>query len=366
MRVEFLIENIEKYLPQISKIIPLHSQVPVLSNLLLEANKEGFFIYSTNLETGIRVKVPAKIEEEGAICVPGKQFIETLSSLPKDKASILLEKETLKLTCRNNSVSFQTIAKEEFPSIFEEKGEEVGSFSKQELENIFSGLIFSVSLDESRPELTGVLVKQKEGEVDFVATDGFRLSVKKTKEGETSLDSGMILPSKLINEALLLKSENNVKLLIYKKANQVIFENEDVILVGRLINGIFPNYEKVIPKSTKTTLTLDHEDFSQKIKLISIFARESSNIVNIQIKEGDIILKSQSLGVGEGEAKIEGTKEGEDNEIAFNIKFLQDFLKNVSGKTVKMSLSSPIEPCLFEVGEHKDFFHVIMPVRVQD
>lgn len=367
MRVGFLIENTESFLPTLIKILPVHSQIPVLSNVLLEAESDGFYISATNLEIGVRIKIPAKIENVGAITVPGKQFIEALASLPKDKVLISLEKESLVLKCRDNKVVFQTIAREEFPNLFEQKGEKIHAFSEQELKDIFLKLVFAVSLDESRPELTGILLSQKEDRIDFVATDGFRLSLKRFKNKKI-LEGGenLILPARLISEAMSIKTDKEITMYVYKKANQVLLEAEGVILVGRLINGEFPNYERVIPSESKTTVVADTEDFIQKIRLSSIFARDAANIVKIKIEDGKIKMYTRSSGVGEGEIELEGKQEGDDNEIAFNIKFLSDLLRNISGKTVSMELSSSVEPALFRTEEDRDFLHIIMPVRVQE
>lgn len=363
MKAEFLVENIENYISILSKILPIHSQIPILANILIETTKEGIFISSTNLETGVKIKIPGKVMEEGATTIPGKQFLEALSSLPKDKIEISLEKDSFKLASRGNSIVFQTISKEEFPSIFEKKGEKVASFSEKELEDVFKGLIFAASLDESRPEITGVLLSQNDTGVDFVATDGFRLSLKKMNGKKMGDLESLILPAKVIGEALSLKE--GVSLFIYEAANQVIFETENVVLVGRFISGKYPNYEKVIPKATSTSILIDAEDLSQKLKIVSIFARETANMVRIKIEDGKVILRAAASGVGEGEAEVEGKQEGESGEIAFNIKFLSDFLKNASGQ-ISMSVSSAVEPALFKVDSDPDYLHVIMPVRVDN
>ena len=365
MKVEFLIENIEKFLPLISKIIPVHSQIPILSNILLEATKQGFYISTTNLEIGARIKVPAKIEEVGAATVPGKQFTEALSSLPKDKVYISSEKDSLKVKCRNNVITFQTIAKEEFPNILEQKGEKAYTFSEGEIGEVFEKLTLAASLDDSRPELTGVLFAQKDNAIDFVATDGFRLSLKKKRKGKILLNQeSLILPARLIIEAMSLLGETS--LYIYKKGNQVVLENEETLIVGRLINGKFPNYERVIPASFKTSITLDVQEFLQKLRLTSIFARDAANIVKISVSDGRVKMIARSSGVGEGEMVLEGEQEGEDNEIAFNIKFLMDLLRNIQEKTLVMELSSPVEPATFRIPEDPDFLHIIMPVRLQE
>lgn len=360
MKTEFLKENVERYLALLSKILPINSQIPVLANLLIEATRDGIFISSTNLEIGVKVKVVGKVNEEGAITVPGKQFIETLSSLPADKIQMNFDKGVLKLLCRGSSVSFQTISKDEFPSIYEQKGDEIISFSGEDFKKAFSALFFAASQDESRPELTGIFMSQKDEGLDLVATDGFRLSLRiiKNKMKEESL----IIPSRLVAEAMNLSGE--ISLYTHKGANQVIFETEDVVLVGRVIVGSFPNYKKVIPQGGKTTISFDTEDLVQKLKLVSIFARDTANVVKVKIEDGKIRMHAASSGAGEADIEVEGKQEGEVNEIAFNIKFLMDFLKNIDAKEVIMQVSSSVEPALFKIEEDPDFLHVIMPVRI--
>ncbi len=367
MKAEFLIENIEKYLPSITKILPVNSQVPVLSNILIEAKSSGLYFSATNLEIGIIIKIPAKITEEGATTVPGKQFIEALSTFSKDKVSLSLDGAALSLESRGSKVKFQTISKEDFPRLYEEKGEKIYEFKKGELNSLFSNINFAVSLDEGRPELTGILISPKSGATQFVATDGFRLSKRET-ENKKILDSEepLILPSKLVNEALSLKESDIISLFVDKTSNQVIFETEDIILVGRIINGQFPNYERVIPTDSKTKIILDREELIQKIRLISVFARDTANIVQIKVDGDKVKLFSRSAGVGESDVVVEGKQTGEGCEIAFNVKFLNDLLKSLTGKTITMGLSSGVEPAVFTTDDDPGFVHIIMPVRVQE
>ena len=366
MKVEFLVENLENLLPTITKFIPSSSPIPILSNILLEANKDGFFIYATNLETAVKIKVAAKVEEEGSTTVPGKQIIEIINSLPKDKVVLSSNERGVTILCRNNTAILQTLPRDEFPNIYEEKGEELHVFEKDELKEIFSKVIFSVSNDESRPELTGVLFSQKKEGIDVVATDGFRLSLKKIGDKHILEELGsLILPAKLISEAIALKSDKIV-MYVYKKANQVIFEADNIMLVGRLINGDFPNYERVIPKNSTTEISLDREELMQKIKLSSVFARESANIIKTEVKDGQVKISARSFGVGEGETIMEGNQKGGASEIAFNVKFLTDFLKSADEKEVVMCLTNGVEPALFRTEGDSEYIHIIMPVRVQD
>jgi DNA polymerase-3 subunit beta len=362
MKVSLLAENITSTLPLLNKILPSHSQVPILSNILLLADNTGFYIKATDLELGVEIKIPAKIEEEGMITVPGKEFIEALSNFPKDKIVIEAQKEKTVLTSRGNTVSFNTISGKEFPSLYKEKGVEVAVFKMEEFTDIFSYLTFAVSNEESRPQLTGVYINKKEDGIDFVSTDGYRMSVKTVMVDKNKFEESPIISVKLINEVLALKKTDSVILRINKKENQITFEVGDIILVGRMIEGSFPDYEKVIPKSSKTTITIDREEFLQNVRLASVFAKDTSNIVNIEIKNNTVSLSTKAQGVGEGESVMEAKQVGEDNRISFNVKYLFDLVKTVTEREIVLKLNSANEPALFEVKE-KSFNHIIMPIQ---
>lgn len=365
MKVSLLTENITNVLPLLNKILPSHSQVPILSNIFLLANSTGFYVKATDLELGVEIKIPAKIEEIGMITVPGKEFVEALSNFPKDKMVLETQKEKLMLTCRGNAVSFNTISGKEFPSLYKERGTEVAIFKTDEFVDIFSYLTFAVSTEESRPQLTGVYIDKKEDVINFVSTDGYRMSVRTVKMEKSKIEESLIVSVRLISEVLALKKTDDVVLRINKKENQIIFEVGDIILVGRMIEGTFPDYEKVIPKESKTTVLLDREQFLQNIRLASVFAKDTSNIVSVEIKNDTISLLAKAQGVGEGESVMEVKQEGDDNKIAFNIRYLFDLVKTVTEPELILKLNSSNEPALFEIKE-KAFKHVIMPIQAED
>lgn len=365
MKAECLVENLEKIVTTLAKALPSHPHVPILANILLEARLEGLFLSSTDLEFGVRIKIPGKITEVGSLTIPGKQFIDVLHSLPPDKVSFETDKDLLFVLCRGNKISFQTIPASEFPSIAEQKGNLQGEFSYPQFRSIFSPLVFSVSQDSARPQLTGILFKQAEGKVDVVSTDGFRLSLKRLDEGIlTGEERTLILSSRLINEALSLKGEGTIKMYIMENGNQAIFESDDTLLVGRLIEGEFPPYQKVLPQDSKTECVVGKEEFIQAVRLISVFAQD--NIVRLKVTAGEVFFFARTQGVGEGEIKIDCEKEGENNEIAFNFKFLLDFLKNTDSEKIIMRLNDKLAPG--EFSSHKDpaYRHIIMPVRMQE
>lgn len=368
MEVEFLVENIGRFIPLITKILPSHAQIPVTSNVLLKTTKKDFFVYATDLEFGIRVRVPAKIIKEGEITVPGRQFIEIVNSIPQGKVGLLQDKDKVVINFLGNNVSFQTIPAGEFPALFEEKGEKISGFDKKEFGEIFSKQIFAASQDETRPALTGILLSQKKGFFDLVATDGYRMSLLR-KKGKRLFEQekNIILPTKLIDEAILLKEEGG-EVIMYENArgNQVLLEVGGVILAGRQIAGEFPDYEKVVPLDHRTRIRLEREEFLQALKVALVFAREGANIVRLKTEDKTIKIFSRSEGIGEGEAMLDVEQEGDNNEIAFNIKFLLDFLRNIEGERIVFEMSGPLEPAVFRQEKDPDFLHVIMPVRVQE
>ncbi len=367
MKVTILTEIIDIYIPLINKTLPTHSQVPILSNILLVAKKDGLTLKATDLELGIEIKIPAKIEAEGSVTVPGKEFLEVIASLPKDKITLELIKDTLTLQCRASKVSFNTIPMEEFPELYKSRGEEVARFGKGEFMDIFSYLVFAVSAEETRPQLTGVFINKKDDKIDFVATDGYRMSVKTISGGERkNISQGLIISVKLINEVMGLKNDKgDVVLRVNQQENQVFFELGDVLFVGRMIEGGFPDYSGVLPKESKTIITVDREELLQSVKLASVFAKDQSNVLTMEARGQALHLTTKASGVGEGEMVVDCEKKGEDVKIAFNARFLQDLLRTVDAKTITLKLNSGLESALFEIKE-SNFKHVIMPVQVDN
>lgn len=368
MKANFLTENLQPFIGLLGRVLSPHSQIPVLSSVLIEATKEGLTLSATDLEFGVKVKILAKTEEEGGVLVPGKQILEVLASLPHDKASLSQEKDTLILKTNSNTFSFQSLPKEEFPKLLEEKGEKAAEFTGGEFGDIFGKLVYAVSQDEARPHLTGVHISKKDSRVDMVATDGFRLSLKKGAGvgSEEFAQGGVTISSRLVSEGLSIKDAEKITLYIHSQNNQAILETKDVMLIGRLIEGTYPDYERALPKELKTSLTVDKENLVKSLRTVSVFARENANVVNLSVTKGILELKANPSSLGEADAQIDCLQKGEDVSIAFNIKFLQDFLKNVLEKQVVIKINSPSEPAQLEIPEDKNFLHVIMPVRVQE
>jgi DNA polymerase-3 subunit beta len=363
MKFICLVENIEKHAPLLLKTIPSHPQIQVFSNLLLEAKDNEIFLTATDLDTGVVARVPAKVEERGQTAVPGQRFLEAISSLPKEKVTIQTKDTVLELVFNENRLIFETTNPQEFPTLIKEEKEKGYNFTKEEFKKIVSPVVFCVSQDQARPELTGVLFVFNKNKLTLVATDGYRLSLLETKK-QTEKEGKMIIPARLITDALSLKTD--ISVFLQSEKNQIFFETEDTQIVGRVIAGEFPDYERVIPKESKTKVVFDREELLNSLRLAHVFARDNANIVRFKIKDGQLFITSQARGVGEGKIALAVEQEGEEGEIAFNIKFLFDLLRNIEEKSLVMEINGPLEPAVFRIPQNNEFLHIIMPVRVQE
>ncbi len=374
MKVSFLCENVNKKISIVNHAVSNRSQLPVLLNFLFKAERGKLTISATDLEIGIEAVVPASIEEEGSITVPAKTFYDLLSSI--DKGKVVLKTEGSNLLFEGNKIRtiFQTIKAEEFPKIYEEKGDEIGVFTNEILGKEIPGVVFSASQDSGRPALSGVLFGKtknmpagrqgKKGGFYMVATDGHRLSLKKSG-GLDDEDEKFLIPSRALRELSLLKDGGNVSVRVSPKSNQVIFEQEDVIMVGRLIEAEFPNYQKIIPQDYSTKIIVDKKDLQSAVKTCAVFARETANIIKLSIQKNKIVVSASTPSVGETTIEVDAVVEGEENEIAFNVRYVLEFLSNTDGEKIIFEMTGPLNSGVFKIEGEPNYLHIIMPIRVQ-
>lgn len=369
MKLTVLQENLAKAVTQASRFASQRSQLPILGNILLKATKTKLNISSTNLEVSILTQIGAKIEEEGEISIPSKVISELISNLPKEQVTLESEKEQLKITTSGFNSKVLGMNASDFPKIPSSLTKPLILPTKEILESL-SQVVFSTSTDETRPILTGVLVLLDASSLVLVATDGFRLSQKKIKisaQKEITGKQKIVIPKGVLNElGRSLDGINEVQLEIQEKDKQVIFGLGDVVLSSRLLEGEYPDFEKIIPKSSSISVRLDKEDFLRAVKLASIFAREAANIVKLKLLKDSVKVLAESSASGSQETQVEAKIEGEvkDFEIAFNFRFLEEFLHSIKGEEVKMEFTTVDKAGVFTDSSDSEYLHLIMPVRV--
>jgi DNA polymerase-3 subunit beta len=254
----------------------------------------------------------------------------------------------------------------DFPRLYDERGELIAEMDEKDLRRDFSTVVFSASIDTTRPALSGVLVRREAEGFLLVATDGFRLSLQhyKLPNTKTDIQKSFIVPARVFRELLSIKEEKKkVEMYITETGNQILFQQGETVLIGRLIEAEFPNFEKIIPTDFSLSIVFDREEMQKAVKICSIFARDSANIVKLNLRKDHITVSSSAPSVGENTVDVDAVLTGEENEIAFNAKYLLDLFSNLSENELVFEMIGPLNPGVFKIKGDASFLHLIMPIR---
>lgn len=372
MKLQILQENLSKALATASRFSSTKLQLPVLGNILLSAKKSKLIVSSTNLEVSVSISIGAKVLEEGELSVPAKVITELVGNLPHETIDCESIKEQLKLSTSGFSSIVLGMNSNDFPKIpGNVNTSNMLSIQQKSFAEALSQVLFAVSMDETRPILTGVLLIVDKGYLSLVSTDGFRLSQKRIKIDSLDRNFKIVLPKTILSEIPKITGDENIFFGIEEKEKQAIFVANDTVLSSRLLEGDFPDYEKIIPKSSFYKILVDKEEILRAVKLASIFARENANILKIKVLKDLLKISAESGQSGNQETNVDAKVESESSnlesgfEIAFNYKYLEDFLHSVSGEEVLLEFSSPTTAGVFKDSSDSSYLHLIMPVRVQ-
>lgn len=369
LKTTILIDNLKNGISFSHHAISSRSPLPILLNFLIEAKNGELKISATDLEIGIEFKMPAKVESEGSVTVPAKTFLDLINSIDEKKVLLEENEKVLVLSGEKLKTQFPIISASEFPKLYEEKGEKKAEFKKSDFDKLVSRIVFAAAQDTTRPALSGLLIEPEDGGINLVATDGYRLSLKKdasakifTKEESSKL----IVSARLIKEIMNSKGDSlNISMFTSPTSNQVLFELSESIIVGRLIEAEYPEYQKIIPQESNTKIEFDRQDALNAVKSCSVFAREAANIIKIAITRDKLIFSASASGAGENEVEVEAKVTGEENEIAFNARYLLDFLTNIDDEKITFEMTGPLNPGVFKIAGDNTFLHLIMPIRIQ-
>ncbi len=375
MKVSILQENLSKGLNIVNRFILAKAQLPILNNVLIKTENGQLRLTATNLETGINLWLGAKIEKEGEICVPAKKLSEYISLLPPQKINLEVEKNFLKVISEDYKANFISLSPSEFPLVPTLKKKPEIFLLNKELSLAISQVAFAVAQDESRPALTGILFKLRKNKLILVATDGFRLSLKeieglKKEEELNKLQEELIIPARALIEVGKVISEGekeiNLGLTITSESNQIIFSTPEIEIISRLIEGKFPDFEKIIPNKNEKKIIIETESLLQAVRAASIFAREAANIIRFEIKESNLEVIASNPQLGENKITLEVKNEGIEGKIAFNSRYLLDFLNSVKSDLISFEMTTSLNPGIFRPLECKSYLHIIMPIRLQE
>ncbi|MDP3918007.1 MAG: DNA polymerase III subunit beta, partial [Candidatus Woesebacteria bacterium] len=347
MKIVVLQENFKKAVALSSHFVSQKAQLPILGNILLKTEKSKLILSSTNLETSVSTSIGAKVEKEGEITINGKTLNDVVTNLSSGNIEIEVEKEQVKLVSGSFKSKILGSNSSDFPKIPTSLDKKTFILNKGEFIDSLSKVLFSVSPDETRPILTGVLFVSDDSTLYLVATDGFRLSEVKIKNKTKLPDFKIIIPKAVLNELSRTTEDGDIEICFDKENNQIVFGISDTVFSSRLIEGEFPDYQKIIPNTSICTVNIDKNELEKAIKLASVFARDSGNIIKLIImptlrdKKEELIIKAESANSGNQETSLEIRSEEPINSeinIMFNYRFIEEFLKVVEDDEIQMQV----------------------------
>ena len=375
MKASCLQENLAKGLSIVGRAVSPRSTLPVLGNVLLATDGGRLKLSATNLEVGISCWIGAKVEEDGATTVPARTFTDLISASPPGQVDmeLLVSTQTLNMRAGRSEANIKGIDAQEFPIVSEPENEEGIPIEPDVLRKAIEQVAFAAATDESRPILTGVLAQFQDDQLTLAAADGFRLSVRSIPLPEAISDPfSIIVPAQALSELRRISGEQNDPIIITvtPSRNQVIFQLTDIILVSQLIDGNFPDYKQIIPSDRATHTVLDTASFLKACRMAQIFARDAAHITRIHIqpgpelKAGHVRVSATSAETGDDMSEIDAAIEGDEIEIAFNVKYLIDVLSVTDAPQVTLDTSNSSSPGVIRPVDEDGFTHVIMPMHL--
>lgn len=378
-------QDFSKALVMAGKSLLVKSNLPILSNLLITAGKSTVEILSTNLETATKVSLNCKVENEGKITLAGKTLLEFVSQLPQEEIVFEVLGEEVVVSCGGFKARMVTMAPEEFPAIPKIEGGIKAKIDASRLEEAINGVSFSAAQDEGRPILTGVLCEIEKGKLKMVATDGYRLGFDEIEVLEPKeLSLKLVVPARALIEVSKIISERreaigesgskggNIDILIADNFNQINFKIGEIEYTSRLIEGEFPAWQKVIPANFTSSARIRRDEFIKIVRIASIFARDGGSIIRLKFEAdskrkngGNLIISGNAAQVGSSDSQIEVELTGPGGEIAFNFRYLLDVLAVIPGEEVNFEMVESLNPGKITCTEQPNYFHIIMPVRLQ-
>ena len=359
-----------KALKHTQSIVERRQTIPILANVLIETGTDSIVIRATDNEIEIVEKVPAVIEEAGSLTVPAHKLCDIVSHLP-DGAQIALsvsgETNQLSLTSGRSRFALSILSADGFPTMVQENMPFTFSLSSADLLRLINKTAFAVSTEETRYNLNGIYLHEKKGDtpaLTAVATDGHRLAsaCMPSPEGAQGMP-GIIIPRKTIGEISKLAGEADSDVTVSLSANQIRFQLGDVVLASRLIDGTYPDYEKVIPVANDKTIEADAAVLSAVIERVSVVSEKSRGI-KLVLENNLIRVSATTADEGSAEDEMDAVFAGETMDIGFNFRYLLDILAQIKGGTVRLLVNDSVSPAILKDASDDSALYVLMPMRV--
>jgi DNA polymerase III subunit beta len=366
MRVVCGKDELAETLQVVGRGVSTRTTVQILAGIMLRAAAGRLHLSATDMEISIRNSAEAQVEEEGAVVVPGRLLVDIVRLLPAGEVTLehRADEGMVRLTCGSASYSLNTYGPEDFPRLPEIEPESAFSVEREAFLDTIGRVGRSASRDESRPVLTGILVRFEGDKLVMAATDSYRLSVKETSlTGGPGRELEAIVPARALQELARIGQAAEAETIeVGVQENQVVFGVDGVWLTARRIDGQFPNYKQLLPEQFEAEVQLPREELLEVVRRTGLLAQRKSPL-RLRFEDGELTVSAQTQDVGEARESLPVAYTGEALEIGFNAEFLRDGLESVTDETARLKLISPLRPGLLH-GESDDFLYLIMPIRL--
>lgn len=382
MRISCLQENLSKGLRVVGRAVATRTTLPITSHVLISTEGSRLKLSATNLEVAISCWIGAQIEEEGAIAIPANILTDFVVSLPSNTINMNVAPDTqlMEIKCAESEAHISGQKADEFPPIPQIGKGITTKIDANDLRTAINQVVFAAAIDDSRPVLTGIYAHFSGKKLTLVAADGFRLAVYELAlSSSVKEEVGIIIPARSLRELdrLIRDQEDPVELTINTQKSQILFHLKDkepkreIEIVSQLIQGTFPDYNQLVPKSHNTRARINVPDFLRVIRSASVFARDGSGIVRLVMtpgsksSSGKIGVSARAEEIGDNEGSVEAVIEGEEAKIAFNSKYLMDVFGALQDEQVLLDVDTPSSPGVFRPVEEGNWTQVVMPMFVQ-
>jgi len=358
-------DELVRRLAIVSRALSTRTTVQVLSGILLEAEGDRLTLAATDMELSLRSSLDAQGESEGRVVVPGRLLVEIARLLPGGEVAFAHRPEEgiVELSSGTASYRLHTLSAEDFPRLPEANAAQLHSIDADALVSTAAQVSRAASRDESRPVLTGVLVRFEGGKLVMAATDSYRMSVRETEVEGAAPDLEAIVPARALGEIIRVAAGAG-ELELGMHDNQLVFSLPEagVLLTTRRIDGQFPNYQQLLPDTFEHELTLPREELLEVVRRVAVVSQRNSPL-RLSFAEGELTISARTPDVGEAKESLPVPFSGEELEIGFNPEFLREGIESVQGDDVVLRLISPLRPGLLQSAE-RDFWYLIMPIRL--
>lgn len=366
MQIKINREVLLKPLINVTGIVERRHTLPILSNLLVEAENNTIKLTATDLEMQISLKVASEFKDAFSTTISAKKFLDICRSLPEGIDIDMQTKDNRMMVKAGKSrFNLQTLPAADYPIMTKVAGESIKiNISQIEFKRLLKQVEFAMAQQDIRYYLNGLLLEVNENKLNLVGTDGHRLSFTSATLNQSYEKSDVILPRKTVIELIKLLEDNDEEVAIEIANGQVNFSFGEISLISKVIDGKFPDYHRVIPKGHNNTFTVNRVEILTAMQRASILSNEKYRGIRMVLSEDNIKLISTNTEQEEAEEELEITYKQEALDIGFNVTYLIDVLNNTQQENINFSFADENSSCLITVPEDDDYKYVVMPMRI--